>query len=51
MKNLRMLGVNHNFEGDPDNVNLQDLIDFLKKNEIDPARVPVKNFIAFIPAQ
>jgi hypothetical protein len=36
-----LVGVNHRYEGGTDNLNLQDLIDFLKENEIDPSNVKV----------
>lgn len=45
-KGTRLMGVNHLYKG---SINLQDLLDFLKKHEIDPARVPVStNFIVNI---
>ena len=41
MKGTRLLGVNHSFKGGANNPSLQDLIDFLKKKEVDLARVEI----------
>jgi len=40
-KNKRLIGVNYSQEGGPDNLNLQDLIDFVKENDIDPSKVKI----------
>lgn len=40
-KNKRLIGVNHLQEGGSDNLNLQDLIDFVKENDIDPSKVKI----------
>jgi hypothetical protein len=38
-KGERLLGVNYLYEGGTENLNLQDLIDFLKEENIDPSVV------------
>lgn len=38
-KGKMLLGVNHNHKGGTDNINLQDLIDFLGAHNIDPSKV------------
>lgn len=40
-KGKRLMGVNLTGDKGHKDVNLQDLLDFLKKNEIDPAKVPL----------
>jgi hypothetical protein len=38
-KGKMLLGTNHEYEGGQENITLQDLIDFLKENKIEPTRV------------
>ena len=43
-----LLGVNHLYEGGINNISVQDLIDFLAKNKIDPSKVEIGNsFITY----
>ena len=42
-KNKMLLGVNHFYEGDVENINLQDLLDFIKEKNIDPSRVHISS--------
>ncbi len=50
-KNSIFVGANDKFEGGVSNVNLQDLIEFLAKNNIDPSDVSMERFMAFIPVK
>lgn len=34
-----LMGINPNYEGDVDNLTVQDLVDFLKEKNIDPVKV------------
>lgn len=36
-----MLGANHQYDGSAGEITLQDLVDFLKKNNLEPANVPI----------
>lgn len=38
-KNKRLLGVNFSYKGDKNNINLQDLFDFLKEQGVDLATI------------
>lgn len=43
-----MIGVNGLYEGGINNISIQDLIDFLAKNEINPSNVEINNsFIVY----
>jgi len=38
-----LLGINHGYEGGSENISVTDLVDFLKKNNIDPSEVKLEN--------
>ena len=40
-KNKKLIGVNHFHEESGNNLNLQDLINFVKENDIDPSKVKI----------
>jgi len=40
-KNKMLLGVNHGYEGGFENISVTDLVDFLKKNNINPSEVKI----------
>ena len=42
-KNKMLLGINHGYEGGSENISVTDLVDFLKKNNIDPSEVKLEN--------
>lgn len=42
-KNKMLFGVNHNYEGGDCNLSMQDLIDFMEENQIEPSRVPLNS--------
>jgi len=48
-KGKMMLGVNDLYEGGVENISVQDLIDFLAKNKIDPSKVEISaSFITYV---
>ncbi len=43
----RLIGANGSYEGDLSNLSLQELLDFLKKNDVNPASVGLSSGFCF----
>ncbi len=47
-KGERFMLINDFYEGGTENITVEDLINFLKEHDIDPKRVPLRNFMAYV---
>jgi hypothetical protein len=50
-KGKALMGINPLYEGGTENITLKDLNDFLKEKNIDPAKVPLYNFIVKVKVE